>query len=47
MLSSQRKSFYQCPVNNRHTIKDKPGKKVICPYCHVEMKEVVKGIVNK
>lgn len=47
MIKTNKKSIYQCPVDKSHTIKKEAGEKVICPQCHVEMKEVVKGIITK
>jgi len=40
-------SIYECPVDSKHTLKAEPRRKIICPYCRVQMNEAVKGVVNK
>ncbi len=47
MIKRNKKSIYQCPVDNTHTVKREAGQKVICPQCYVEMKEVKLGVITK
>jgi hypothetical protein len=46
-MFANKKSEYVCVVDGSHRVTHSAGRKIICPTCKVEMKEINKGIITK
>lgn len=46
-MKNDRRSLYECPNDPEHVVEASPCARVICTKCHVVMREVKKGVINK